>query len=156
MILTYKAKLSWHNSLTWLLSRWPSPQNTLALWAPFHVENFSDLAWFSTTFPRFIGMAPLQRCVGIFVVSILEDFARDFPGGFFWPLFPTKMRRNNPATKSAKKSVCQKIKSAKNPFCQKPTLSFRVFECIAPMLLCISNLHQVSRDVARSHWPLLS
>ena len=48
---------------------------------------------------------PLCRNVsGIFVVQILEDFAGDFPGGFSWALFPTKMQRKNPATKSAKKS----------------------------------------------------
>ena len=40
----------------------------------------------------------------------LEDFAGDFPGGFFWTLFPTKMRRKNPATESAKKSGGPKIK----------------------------------------------
>ena len=39
-----------------------------------------------------------------------EDFAGDFPGGFFWALFPTKMRRTNPARKSAKKSGGSKIK----------------------------------------------
>ena len=66
---------------------------------------------------------PLSRNVsGIFVVQILEDFAGDFPGGFFWALFPTKMRRKNPATESAKKSGGPKQKSAKNPFCQNPTL----------------------------------
>ena len=40
----------------------------------------------------------------------LEDFPGDFPGGFFWALFPTKMRRKNPARKSAKKSGGSKIK----------------------------------------------
>ena len=29
-----------------------------------------------------LGPAPLQKCVGDFVVQILEDFAGDFPGGF--------------------------------------------------------------------------
>ena len=54
---------------------------------------------------------PLCRNVsGIFVVQILEDFAGDFIGGFFWALFPTKMRRKNPATKSAKISGGPKIK----------------------------------------------
>ena len=53
---------------------------------------------------------PLCRNVsGIFVLSILEDFPGDFLGGFFWPLFPTKMRRKNPARKSAKKSGGSKI-----------------------------------------------
>ena len=49
-------------------------------------------------------------CWRIFVVQILEDFAGDFPGGFFWALFPTKMRRKNPARKSAKESGGSKIK----------------------------------------------
>ena len=44
-----------------------------------------------------------RKSSAIFVVSILEDFAGDFPGGFFWALFPTKLKRENPATKSAKK-----------------------------------------------------
>ena len=43
-------------------------------------------------------------------IYILEDFPGDFPGGFFWALFPTKMRRKNPARKSAKKSGGPKIK----------------------------------------------
>ena len=51
-----------------------------------------------------------RKLSGIFVVLNLEDFAGDFPGGFFWALFPTKMRRKNPATKSAKKSGGSKIK----------------------------------------------
>ena len=44
-----------------------------------------------------LGLAPLQKCVGDFVV-----FAGDFPGGgIFWALFPPlkrgeKKRRQNP------------------------------------------------------------
>ena len=49
-------------------------------------------------------------CWRIFVVLILEDFPGDFPGGFFWALSPTKMRRKNPTRKSAKKSGGSKIK----------------------------------------------
>ena len=63
-----------------------------------------------------------EMCWRIFVVQILENFPGDFPGGFFWALFPTKMRRKNPARKSAKKSGGPKKKSAKNPFCRKPAL----------------------------------
>ena len=51
-----------------------------------------------------------EMCWRIFVVLILEDFPGDFPGGFFWALFPTKMRRKNPARKSAKKSGGSKLK----------------------------------------------
>ena len=39
-------------------------------------------------------------CPGLFVVYILEDFAGDFPGGVFWALFPTMMRRQNPRKKT--------------------------------------------------------
>ena len=61
--------------------------------------------------PTEILAQPLCRHVsGIFVVKNLEDFAGDFPGEFFWALFPTKMRRKNLATKSAKKSGGPKIK----------------------------------------------
>ena len=57
---------------------------------------------------------PLYRKLsGIFVIKALEDFAGDLPGGFFWALFPTKMRTNNPATKSVKKSGGSKIKIRK-------------------------------------------
>ena len=67
----------------------------------------------------------------------MEEFAGDFPGGFFWALLPTKMRKN-PATKSEKKSGGLKTKSAENPLCQDPTLIFgslgiriRIRSCIA-------------------------
>ena len=54
---------------------------------------------------RSVGPAPLQKCVGVFVVHILEDFAGDFPGGFFWAIFPTqkrgeKIRRQKPRKKT--------------------------------------------------------
>ena len=58
-----------------------------------------------------IAPANLQKCVGGF---LLYKFWRIFPGifledfsGYF---FPTKMRRKNPARKSAKKSGGPKIK----------------------------------------------
>ena len=52
---------------------------------------------------------PLCRNVsGIFVVYILKDFAGDFPGGFFWALLPTKMRKSG--DKSAQKSGGPKAK----------------------------------------------
>ena len=49
----------------------------------------------------------------IFVVLILEDLAGDFPGGFFWPPFPIKMKRKILATKSAGKSGGSKIEICK-------------------------------------------
>ena len=52
---------------------------------------------------RLLARTLCRNVSGIFVVSILEDLAGAFPGGFFWALFPTKMRIKNPATKSAKK-----------------------------------------------------
>ena len=69
-----------------------------------------------------ISARPLRRNVsGIFVVQNLEDFAGDLPGGFFWALFPTKMRRKNPATKSAKKSGGSKIEIRKKNSVLKKT-----------------------------------
>ena len=53
-----------------------------------------------------------EMCWRIFVVSILEDFAGAFPGGFFWALFPTKMRRKNPARKSSGTKIKIREKSA--------------------------------------------
>ena len=65
-----------------------------------------------------------EMCRRIFCcINFGGFFLEDFPGGFFWALFPTKMRRKNPARKSAKKSGGPNIKSAKNPFCQNPTLT---------------------------------
>ena len=49
-------------------------------------------------------------------------FLEDFSGHFF----QTEMRRKNPATKSTKNPAAQKQKSAKNPFCQNPTLIIKV------------------------------
>ena len=40
----------------------------------------------------------------------MEDFPGDVPSEFFWALFPTEMRRKNPARKSAKKSGGSKRK----------------------------------------------
>ena len=50
------------------------------------------------------------------VVENLEDFAGDFPGGFFWALFRTNMRRTNPAKQSGGSKI--NIRE-KNPFCQE-------------------------------------
>ena len=63
-----------------------------------------------------------EMCRGFFVVWGLEDFARDFPGGFFWALFPAKMRRKIRRENPHKNPAAQKYKSAKTPFCQEPTL----------------------------------
>ena len=64
---------------------------------------------------------PLCRNVsGIFVVQILEDFAGDFPGGFFWALFPHKNEEKKSGDKIREKirrpknKNPQKIRSAKN------------------------------------------
>ena len=50
-----------------------------------------------------LGLAPLHRCVGDFVVEILEDVAGDFPGGF----------------------------SGQNPFCQRPALNLGIFSSLS-------------------------
>ena len=60
---------------------------------------------------QFVAPANRQKCVGGFLLYIqIVEFPGDFPGGFFRALFPTKMRRKNPARKSAKKSGGSKIK----------------------------------------------
>ena len=69
-----------------------------------------------------IGPAPLQKCVGNFCGANFGGFCR----GFSWMILlgtfsPTKMRRTNQVTKSAK-SGGPKIKIANNPFCRNPTL----------------------------------
>ena len=70
------------------------------------------------------GPAPLQKCVGDFCCVNFGGFCRGFSWRFFLfcALFPSKMRRTNPATKSAKNPAVQKSKSAKNPFRLNPTL----------------------------------
>ena len=42
-----------------------------------------------------------EMCRGFLLYSCLEDFAGDFPGGFFWELFPTQMRRKSLARNPA-------------------------------------------------------
>ena len=58
-----------------------------------------------------VAPADLQKCVGGF---LLHKIWRIFPGifleDFSGHFFPTKMRRKNPARKSAKKSGGSKIK----------------------------------------------
>ena len=72
------------------------------------------------TLPR-----PICRNVSedFFAVLILEDFARDFPGRFFWDLPfppPPKIRRKNLAKKSVK--THKKEKREKSVLPTKPTL----------------------------------
>ena len=64
---------------------------------------------------------------GDFCCVRFGGFAKDFPGGFFWALFPTEMRRKNPATNPRKNPAAQNKKSAENPFCQNPAFfTFKV------------------------------
>ena len=96
----------------------------------------------------------------------LEDFwhfshkneEKMFSWRIFWALFPTRMRRTvfswriflgtfshknekNPARKSRKKSSGSKQKSAKNPFCQEPALTFfeELNAQLEPPQPCVSN-----------------
>ena len=58
-----------------------------------------------------VAPANLQKCVGGFLLyKCWRIFLGIFLEDFFWALFPTKMRRKNPARKSAKKSGGSKIK----------------------------------------------
>ena len=70
-------------------------------------------------------------------MQILEDFPWDFPGGFFWVLFPTKMRRKNPARKSAKKSGGPKIKIREKSVLPKagPNIFLRLATAVRLFLL---------------------
>ena len=54
--------------------------------------------------------------------------------GFFWALFPTKMRRKNPARKSAKKSggSTKNKNPRKNPFCHETALRYHVMQLYSP------------------------
>ena len=55
----------------------------------------------------------------------MYKFWRIVPGIFLedlWALFPTKMRRKIGDKMREKNLAAQKKKSAKNPFCHKPTL----------------------------------
>ena len=96
----------------------------------------------------------LQKCVGGF---LLYKFWRIFPGifleDFSGHFFPTKMRRENPATKSLKKSSGPiKKKSAKNPFCRKPALSISVVPLAdftpSPNTRAMPLSHYVSQGLA--------
>ena len=74
------------------------------------LKNCKDFGGEKLLGPQLLARRLCRNVSEIFVVYILEDFAGDFRGGFFSALFPTKMRRKNPATKSAKKSGGPKIK----------------------------------------------
>ena len=52
---------------------------------------------------------------------VLEDFVGEFPGGFLWAHFPTKMRRKNRQQNPRKKSggSKQKTTNRKNQLCEK-------------------------------------
>ena len=97
----------------------------------------------------------LKKCVGDSCCITFGGFCRKcfLPGGFFGALFPTKMRRNNPARKSTKKNekirekkhpAAQKKKSAKNPFCQKPTLNLYEDHCRVILLLFLHTYMRMS------------
>ena len=58
---------------------------------------------------------------GIFVAYFFGGFCRDFRGGFFWALLPTKIRGKNPASKSAEKSGGPKIKIREKSVLPKKT-----------------------------------
>ena len=77
-----------------------------------------------------LGPAPLQECVGDFCCVNFGGFAGDFPGGylFFWALFPHKNEKKKNSGDKIREKIRrpQKERSAKNPFCQKPTLTLRV------------------------------
>ena len=75
---------------------------------------------------------------------LLCKFWRILPGifleDFFGDFFPTKMRRKNPATKSAKKSGGPKIKIREKSVLPKtdpnPDLLFLVFFCVSVFFPC--------------------
>ena len=79
-------------------------------------------------------------------INILEDFARDFPGGFFGHFFPRK--RGEKISRQNKNLAAQKQKSAKNPFCQKPTLKEGLFHTITrEFAIVVKYFQQFSCDV---------
>ena len=57
---------------------------------------------------HFLGRTPLQKIVGDFCCIKFGGFCRGFTWRIFLALFPTKMRRTNPATKSATNPAAQK------------------------------------------------
>ena len=81
-------------------------------------SKFSICTIFSTvgSFGFSVGPARLQKCVGDFCWRILPGIFREV---FFGALFPTKMRRKNPAIKSAKKIRRLKKKEAAKIVLQK-------------------------------------
>ena len=70
-------------------------------------------------FPKLIGPAPVQKCVGDFCGINFGGFCREFSWRIFWALFPTKMRENKSGDKIRKKirrpknKNPRKIRSAK-------------------------------------------
>ena len=65
---------------------------------------------------------PLCRNVSGILLQILEDFARDLLGGFSGTFSHKNEEKKAGDRNREKNQAAQKEKSAKNPFCQKPTL----------------------------------
>ena len=84
-------------------------------WRPGALKRFARIR-------RFARICPSK--VGDFCCMNVGGFCQGFPGGFFWafsiPKCGEKIWWQNPREKSG----TPKIKSAKNPFCQKLTLMF--------------------------------
>ena len=71
---------------------------------------------------RNFGPAPLQRCVGDFCCINFGGFSWGFSWRIFLGTFSHKNEEKKSGEKIREKIRRLKIKSAKNPFCQKPVL----------------------------------
>ena len=88
--------------------------NEAFLWCHFAPPNVRNLQCQFFWGPKSLARPLCRNVSRTFVVYILEDFAGDFPGGFFWaPFFPTKMRRKKSGDRIREKIRRPKIKIRK-------------------------------------------
>ena len=73
---------------------------------------------------QFVAPANLQKCVGDFCCANFGGFCRGFSWRIFLGTFSHKNEEKKSGDEIREKIRRPKKKSAKNPFCQKPTLKF--------------------------------
>ena len=107
--------------------------------------------WLSESFEVWsVGPAPLQKCAGDFCCVNFGGFCRGFSWRIFLGTFSQKMRRKNPARKSAKKSGGSKKKIREKSILPKAGPKIRNFQthlnshsplCAGQTLMTVTSLN---------------
>ena len=88
--------------------------------SPHHDEAMACFAWCDHCHSKCWPGPSAEMCRGFCCMYI---FCRDFPGGFSWALFPTKMRRKIRRQNPRENPAAQKYKSTKNSVLPKTDLN---------------------------------